>query len=200
MRQWESRSPFIVNRMTIEDFEASLSIESKLDFSDLDEDSPKRMLYNTTDQSNVCKRCIDNVDEKNKKRQKELAAHLWCPTANYQSGYCCTENENCPKPGGICSDSFEIPEFQYMLCPNEIGCLFSRTLTPPTNEAQKLYEQLDGRFQQGDLCSFKITIPSSSDINDMMYLRIEYLNNAKATLIKGASLLDPDSLYQISPG
>ena len=54
--------------MTIEDFEASLSIESKLDFSDLDEDSPKRMLYNTTDQSNVCKRCIDNVDEKNKKR------------------------------------------------------------------------------------------------------------------------------------
>ena len=68
VRQWESRSPFIVNRMSIEDFEASLSIESKLDFSDLDEDSPKRMLYNTTDQSNVCKRCIDNVDEKNKKR------------------------------------------------------------------------------------------------------------------------------------
>lgn len=198
--EWESRSPFLINGKTIEDFEASLSIESKLDFNNMDDDSPMRMLYNTTDQSNVCKRCIDNLDIKNKKRKKDQPKHLWCPTANYQSGYCCTELERCPNPGGICSDKFEIPEFQYMLCPNEIGCLFSRTLTPPTNEDQKLYENLEGRFQKGDLCSFKITIPTNADKNDMMYLRIEYLNNAKASLIKGASLLDPDSLYQVTPG
>lgn len=166
----------------------------------MDDDSPLRMLYNTTDQSNVCKRCIDNLDIKGKKRKKDQPKHLWCPTANYQSGYCCTELENCPKPGGICSDSFELPEFKYMLCPNEIGCLFSRTISPPNNEAEKLYENLQGRFQKGDLCSFKITIPSGADINDMMYLRIEYLNNAKASLIKGQSLLKPDSLYQITPG
>ena len=195
VRQWESRSPFIINGLTIEEFEASQSIQSKLDYSQMDDDSPLRMLYNTTDQSNVCKRCIDNVDIKGKKRKKDEPKHLWCPTANYQSGYCCTEIENCPKPGGICSDSFELSEFKYMLCPNEIGCLFSRTLSPPNNEAEKLYENLQGRFQKGDLCSFKITIPSGADINDMMYVRIEYLNNAKASLIKGQSLLKPDSLY-----
>ena len=69
--EWESRSPFLINEQTIEDFEASLSIQSKLDFNNMDDDSPMRMLYNTTDQSNVCKRCIDNLDIKNKKRKKD---------------------------------------------------------------------------------------------------------------------------------
>ena len=69
--EWESRSPFLINEKTIEDFEASLSIQSKLDFNNMDDDSPMRMLYNTTDQSNVCKRCIDNLDIKNKKRKKD---------------------------------------------------------------------------------------------------------------------------------
>ena len=87
-----------------------------------------------------------------------------------------------------------------MMCPNERGCLFKRTLVPATNGADKLYENIEGKFQLGDLCSYKIAIPSSTDLNDIMYVRLEYLHNAKATLIKGNSLLDPIAMYQFSPG
>ena len=62
-----------------------------------------------------------------------------------------------------------------MLCPNEAGCMFSRELSPPTDGTQKLYENLKGKFLLGDLCSFKVSIPSSADLNDIMYIRIEYL-------------------------
>ena len=34
----------------------------------------------------------------------------------------------------------------------------------------------------------------------MMYIRVEYLYNAKATLIKGNSLLDPIAMYQLDEG
>ena len=100
----------------------------------------------------------------------------------------------------MCSDEFSFIEIQYMLCPNELGCLFARTLVPPTNGAEKLYENIEGKFQLGDLCSYKIAIPSSTDLNDMMYLRIEYLHNADATLIKGNSLLDPIAMYSLDEG
>ena len=96
----------------------------------------------------------------------------------------------------MCSDQFKVTEIKYMLCPNELGCLFARTLAPPTNEAEKLYENIEGKFQLGDLCSYKIAIPNSADLNDIMYVRIEYLNNAKATLIKGDNLLDPIAMYE----
>ena len=50
-----SRSPFTINDMTIEEHEASLSVASKLDFGLDEEGNPRRGLYNTTEQSNVCK-------------------------------------------------------------------------------------------------------------------------------------------------
>ena len=183
---WNSRSPFTVNDKTIEEHEATLSVASKLDFSLDTEDHPRRALYNTTEQSNECKACIDNTFK-------------WCPTSNYQSGYCCNEFETCPR-AVMCSDEFQFTEIMYMLCPNELGCLFARTLVPPTNGNEKLYENIEGKFQLGDLCSYKIAIPSSTDLNDMMYLRIEYLHNAKATLIKGYNLLDPIAMYSLDEG
>jgi len=71
---------------------------------------------------------------------------------------------------------------------------------PPTNGAVKIYEQLDGRFQRGDVCSYKINSPSSTDLNDMMYVSIELLHNTKATLVKGSSLLTANTMYSLSPG
>ena len=41
-----------------------------------------------------------------------------------------------------------------------------------------------------DVCTFRITIPQSTDLNDMMYLRIEYINNAQGTLVKGPNLVN----------
>jgi len=181
----DSKSPFTVNGMTIEDHEELISISNKLDFSE--EGEARRELYNTTSQSNVCHDCIDELFK-------------WCPTSNYQQGYCCSPNEVCPR-ATACSDEFDFSEISYMLCPNELGCLFSRTLVPPTSGAKKTYEQIEGKFQLGDLCSYKIAIPSSTDLNDMMYITIEYLSNARAYLIKGNNLLDPIALYpDIKPG
>lgn len=67
---------------------------------------------------------------------------------------------------------------------------------PPTNGETKVYENLDGRFVLPDVCSFKIAIPSFADLNDHMYLRIEYLNNAESTLIKGPTIDKPVSMYE----
>lgn len=100
----------------------------------------------------------------------------------------------------MCSNEFKYNEISYMLCPNELGCLFARTLVPPTNGAEKIYEQIEGKFQLGDLCSYKIAIPTSTDLNDIMYVRVEYMSGAKAILIKGSSLLDPIALYQVDLG
>ena len=117
--------------MTIEEHEASLSIADKLNFND-EEGSPRRGLYNTTAQSNECKECIDNT-------------FVWCPSRDYKSGYCCNEFEKCPR-ASMCSDEFKYEEIKYMLCPNELGCLFARTLVPPANGSEKLYENIEGKF------------------------------------------------------
>ena len=64
----DSKSPFTVNGMTIEDHQELISMSNKLDFSE--EGDARRELYNTTSQSNVCHDCIDNLFK-------------WCPTSNY---------------------------------------------------------------------------------------------------------------------
>jgi len=54
-----------------------------------------------------------------------------------------------------------------------------------------LYEKITGKFVRGDVCSFKIAIPASADLNDVMSLRIEYLEKLEGYLIKGPSYKDP---------
>ena len=46
---WNSRSPFTINDMTIEEHETSMSIENKLNFRFDEEGNPRRGLYNTTE-------------------------------------------------------------------------------------------------------------------------------------------------------
>lgn len=36
-----------------------------------------------------------------------------------------------------------------------------------------------------------MSIPYTTDLNDVMYFRIEYLLNTKATIIKGENLVEP---------
>ena len=68
--------------------------------------------------------------------------------------------------------------------------MFSRNMAPPINGAEKLYEQITGTFLKDDICTFKITIPQSTDLNDMMYVKVEYMNSAEGTLVKGANLVE----------
>lgn len=145
-----------------------------------------RKLWNTTQESQVCKTCIDN-------------GFVWCPTSTKVSGYCCELTENCPRAGG-CSVDYQYLEFQYMLCPNEAGCKFDRVLDPPADGKQKMYENMDGVFRIGDVCSFKIQIPESTDLNDMMYVRVEYLSYATATLITGQTFDSPKIMYDMQAG
>ena len=100
----------------------------------------------------------------------------------------------------MCSDEFSHVDLKYMLCPNEVGCLFSRNMAPPINGKEKLYEQITGTFLKDDICTFKITIPQSTDLNDMMYVRIEYMNSAEGTLVKGSNLVDAKTLSKVKSG
>ena len=58
----------------------------------------------------------------------------------------------------------------------------------------------DGTFLFGDTCNFRIANPALSDLNDMMYLRVEYFKDCKALLVKGSSLLDVRAMYKIKAG
>ena len=91
-------------------------------------------------------------------------------------------------------------ELQYMLCPNELGCTYSRYMIPRTNGEVDEYEMFDGTFLKGDLCNFKVTNPVGSDMNDVMYLRLEYVARAKAVLIKGESIANPIAMYTLDKG
>lgn len=45
-----------------------------------------------------------------------------------------------------------------------------------------------------------MAIPYTTDLNDVMYLRIEYLYNTKAILIKGENLVEPMAIYDMYAG
>jgi hypothetical protein len=81
-----------------------------------------------TEKSNECKACIDQDNK-------------WCPTSTYANGYCCSGNDipNCPR-ASMCSDEFSHVDLKYMLCPNEVGCLFSRNIGPPVSGNDKIFE------------------------------------------------------------
>ena len=89
---------------------------------------------------------------------------------------------------------------QYMLCPNEAGCTYSRYLQPKTNGETDLYEMYEGNFVKGDLCNFKIINPVFADFNDVMFMRLEYITRATAVLIKGESLTNPLAMYKLIIG
>lgn len=87
-----------------------------------------------------------------------------------------------------------------MLCPNELGCTFSRYLIPQTNGEETQYEMFDGTFLTGDICNFKITNPPVADLNDVMTLELMHIAKCSAILIKGESMTNPTAMYNIKIG
>lgn len=149
----------------------------------------RRLEQNQTSFSQTCTKCIDE-------------GHLWCPTSNYKAGFCCSglEVATCPR-ATTCSDDFELPELQYMLCPNEDGCFYDRNIAPETDDSVEIYnEQIGGEFFIDDVCSFIIKNPSSSDFNDLMKIRVEYYENCEPVLVKGTSLFYPIAMYEMKIG
>jgi hypothetical protein len=65
---------------------------------------------------------------------------------------------------------------------------------------EMLMEMLDGKFVAGDLCSFKIAMPSGADPNDVLYIRTEHFSGTKATLVKGETLQNAKSMYTLATG
>lgn len=129
--------------------------------------------------------------------------NLWCPISSFKAGFCCSGIDgilNCPRETA-CSDDFDIPELQYMTCPNEDnGCVYDRNLKPPPDGSTAVYEKMTGEFFERDVCTFIIENPGSSDFNDIMYLRIEYFQHCFPVLIKGPSLYNPISMYRLEVG
>ena len=143
----------------------------------------------STESSESCKTCIDS-------------GNTWCPTAQGNSGFCCEKNENCPREGSCSNDlDIKVQEQRYTLCPNDAGCMFDRVLRPPMDESVKLYENLTGVFKMGDVCSFKVQLPPVADLFVIMFIKIEFLKDATATLIKTeASTNTAQALYRLQGG
>ena len=158
-------SPFIINGESYAQFKAKSAAQRRLEQVE-------------TEHSQMCKQCI-------------MDKNLWCPTSNYKAGFCCSGVDgiqSCPR-ATACSDDFDIPELQYMTCPNEDnGCVFDRNLEPPSDGSVALYEKTLGEFYERDICTFSIENPSSSDFNDVMNLRIEWFRDCFPVLIKGTSV------------
>ena len=143
--------------------------------------------YNRTDQSSVCKKCIDQN-------------FIYCPNSDLQSGFCCSQSEknSCPK-AGACSSDFEIPQIKYQLCPSEVkDCLYPRTIVP-TNSSTIFY-QYTGQFKDGDLCTYRIQAPSYADPNDQISFTLEFILNSRVTILKGKSLVQLTGLYNATVG
>ena len=142
-----------------------------------------------TEYSHICKQCI-------------LDSNLWCPTSNYKAGYCCSgvDVTSCPR-ATTCSDSYiGFPELQYMTCPNEdTGCIYDRNMSPPLDGTDLVIEKLTGEFFERDVCTFIIKNPSSSDLNDMTYLQVEYQLNCFPVLIKAPSLTNTADMIMYYP-
>ena len=112
---------------------------------------------------------------------------IWCPTPEYNSGYCCKPAENCPR-SDVCSSDMQNGNQKKFLCPNKPSCTHSRELYPPSSGKQRMYDHLHEEFSSGEICSYKLSIPENADLNDVMYVRIEYINNAKLGLVKGKEI------------
>ena len=89
---------------------------------------------------------------------------------------------------------------KYTLCPNESTCTFDRNLVPTTDGADTLYEMLDGTFLSSDMCNYIISVPDTADLNDIMFLKVEFLLRARAVLVKGESVSNPLVIYDASAG
>jgi hypothetical protein len=67
---------------------------------------------------------------------------------------------------------------------------------PPINGDTKTYERLKGSFTRPDICSYKIAVPEIADLNDHMSLRLEYMKDCTAAMIKGETIDKPEKIYE----
>jgi hypothetical protein len=67
------------------------------------------------------------------------------------------------------------------------------------SNSYKLYEKIYGTFLVGDTCNFQITNPAK-DLNDIMFLRVEYFTRCTAYLLKGESIDKPKAIYRLKAG
>lgn len=131
-----------------------------------------RQLQDLSAESNVCKACIDSLK-------------TWCPDSNFANGYCCTDVSTCPR-NGKCSSDYNDIQVKYSLCPDENSCRLPRTMAPTLDGQSFTYSNKAHLMQLGELCTFKISNPASSDFNDIMYIKFENLTDVDAYLLKGS--------------
>merc|ERR1740139_560049 len=130
---------------------------------------PTVLSYRTSGQTDFCRECIDDENQ-------------WCPSINRKYGFCCKNEEDCPRTD-LCSQDFPGTAQSYQLCPNKFSCKFDRKITPPISGHQ-IYEVLE----LDDLCAYQVSMPKNAQPSDTMFIRVERLTNAQATLVRGQSL------------
>ena len=81
----------------------------------------RQLDVNKTSLSHECHDCQD-------------AGNNYCPRKDPSQGYCCSPDETCPRVDYCTKDSnLTMKEVNYYQCPNEVGCIFTKVIVPPSN-------------------------------------------------------------------
>lgn len=130
--------------------------------------------------SNFCKtECIDT-------------GKVWCPTASFSSGYCCTKKEfsdgQCPKAEYCSNDNERAPKlFQYLTCPNEDACegKIINDIKYDGTIFKRAVDKYNYNYVKNDVCGYIIYTPFEMKEYDKMYLKITNVERTDVYISKG---------------
>ena len=151
-----------------------------------------RRLYETwLDSRTVARKCkVDCIDN----------FKTFCPSANFQAGFCCKSNEDCPRATICSNDNPGAPEmFKYVTCPNVKACDLKNIY--PKRDGKVITRQVDTKTNQmvkDDLCSYIIHTPGDMQANDELLVQIDMIENARVYVAKAKDYLWNDSLDRIA--
>ena len=150
-----------------------------------------RHLYDTIKdpnlKSNLCK--LDCIDE----------GLNFCASSDFSQGYCCKEEEVCPRASFCSYDNPKAPLFfKYLVCPNEVACE-SKIITPEVDGTilKRAVDKYEHKFVQGDVCSYIVKAPEGMGEYDKLMIKIYNIENADVYLAKGKGYLWLNHLDQL---
>ena len=125
--------------------------------------------------SNQCK--LDCIDE-------DLN---FCASADYETGYCCRLDEDCPRKSICSEDNPKAPSlFKYLVCPNEAACE-EKVIIPEYDGTvlKRAVDKYSQKFVKGDVCSYIIQAPYQMTDKDKLHIKIYNIEKADIYLAKG---------------
>ena len=125
----------------------------------------------------------------------------FCAKSDYSGGFCCREEEVCPKANMCSFDNPKAPSmFRYIVCPNEAACE-SKEITPEYDGTvlKRAVDKYNYQFVKDDVCSYIINAPDEMGEHDKLMIKIYKIENADVYIAKSKRSLWLDHLDYMVP-